>query len=109
MTSVGSVKVGAHNFKSEVLESDIPVLVDFWASWCGPCRMIGPSLEEIAAEMAGKVKVAKINVDENPELAGDYGVQSIPTLAIFKSGQIAEVKVGAAGKTALIDWIVNAA
>ncbi|WP_455874207.1 thioredoxin [Rhizobium yanglingense] len=103
------VKVDINNFQSEVLESAEPVVVDFWAEWCGPCKMIAPSLEEIATELAGKVKVAKLNIDENPELAAQFGVRSIPTLAIFKAGEVADIKVGAAPKTALSSWIANAA
>ena len=103
-----TVKVNNANFKQEVLESAEPVVVDFWAEWCGPCRMIGPSLEEIAEEMDGKVKIAKVNVDENPELAAKYGVRSIPMLAMFKGGEVADVKVGAAPKTALSSWISGA-
>ncbi|AJD39409.1 MULTISPECIES: thioredoxin [Rhizobium] len=106
---MATVKVDINNFQSEVLESAEPVVVDFWAEWCGPCKMIAPSLEEIATELAGKVKVAKLNIDENPELAAQFGVRSIPTLAIFKAGEVADIKVGAAPKTALSSWISNAA
>jgi thioredoxin 1 len=96
-------------FEAEVLKSTSPVVVDFWAEWCGPCKMIAPSLEEISVELAGKVKVAKVNIDENPEIAAQYGVRSIPTLAMFKAGEVADIKVGAAPKTALTSWISNAA
>jgi thioredoxin 1 len=106
---MATVKVDVSNFQSEVLDSAEPVVVDFWAEWCGPCKMIAPSLEEIANEMAGKVKVAKLNIDENPELAAKFGVRSIPTLAIFKAGEVADIKVGAAPKSALSSWISNAA
>jgi thioredoxin 1 len=105
---MATVKVDNANFQSEVLESSEPVVVDFWAEWCGPCKMIGPSLEEISNEMAGKVKVAKLNIDENPELAAKFGVRSIPTLAMFKGGEVADIKVGAAPKTALSAWISGA-
>jgi thioredoxin 1 len=105
---MATVKVDTANFKSEVLESAEPVVVDFWAEWCGPCKMIAPSLEEIAVEMQGKVKVAKLNIDENPELAAQFGVRSIPTLALFKAGEVADIKVGAAPKSALSNWISNA-
>ncbi|MBX3530550.1 MAG: thioredoxin [Rhizobiaceae bacterium] len=104
-----TIKVDKNNFKSDVLDSAEPVVVDFWAEWCGPCRMIAPALEEISKEMGGKVKIAKLNVDENPELAAQFGVRSIPTLMIFKGGQLADTKVGAAPKTALSAWINNAA
>ena len=106
---MATVKVDNSNFQAEVLESTQPVVVDFWAEWCGPCKMIGPSLEEISNEMAGKVKVAKLNIDENPELAAKFGVRSIPTLAMFKGGEVADIKVGAAPKTALSAWISGAA
>ncbi|OCW56049.1 thioredoxin [Hoeflea olei] len=106
---MATVKVDSANFQSEVLESTVPVVVDFWAEWCGPCKMIAPSLEEISNEMAGKVKVAKLNIDENPELASQFGVRSIPTLAMFKGGSVADIKVGASPKTALSSWIAGAA
>jgi len=105
---MATVKVDNSNFRSNVLEAKEPVVVDFWAEWCGPCKMIGPSLEEIATELNGKVKVAKLNIDENPELAAQFGVRSIPTLMIFKGGEVADVKVGAAPKTALSHWINGA-
>ncbi|MGW9232193.1 thioredoxin [Pseudorhizobium sp. NPDC055634] len=106
---MATVKVDNSNFQAEVLDSTQPVVVDFWAEWCGPCKMIGPSLEEISNELAGKVKVAKLNIDENPELAAKFGVRSIPTLAMFKDGEVADIKVGAAPKTALSAWISGAA
>ncbi|WP_337267736.1 thioredoxin [Oryzifoliimicrobium ureilyticus] len=106
---MATVTVDMNNFQSEVLESAEPVVVDFWAEWCGPCKMIAPSLEEIAVEMQGKVKVAKLNIDENPELAAQFGVRSIPTLAIFKGGEVKDISVGAKPKTALSNWISTAA
>ena len=102
---MATVKVDNSNFKSDVLEAKGPVVVDFWAEWCGPCKMIGPSLEEISKEMAGKVKITKLNIDENPELAARFGVRSIPTLMVFKGGEVADIKVGALPKTALSHWI----
>jgi thioredoxin 1 len=98
-------KVDKNNFQADVLQSSEPVVVDFWAEWCGPCKMIAPSLEEISTELNGKVKIAKLNIDENPELAARFGVRSIPTLMIFKGGEVADVKVGALPKTALSSWI----
>lgn len=106
---MATVKVDNANFQSEVLNSAEPVVVDFWAEWCGPCKMIGPSLEELSQEFAGKVKIAKLNVDENPELAAKFGVRSIPMLAMFKGGEVADVKVGASPKNALSAWISSAA
>ena len=98
-------KVTDANFEAEVLNSSEPVVVDFWAEWCGPCRMIAPALDEISHEMEGKVKIVKLNVDENPAVAAQYGIRSIPTLLIFKNGQLASQKVGAASKTDLSKWI----
>jgi len=103
--SMATVKVDNSNFESDVLEAEGPVVVDFWAEWCGPCKMIGPSLEEIAREMDGKVKITKLNIDENPELAARFGVRSIPTLMLFKDGEVADTKVGALPKSALSQWI----
>lgn len=105
---MATVKVDNANFQNEVLNSTQPVVVDFWAEWCGPCKMIGPSLEELSQEFSGKVKIAKLNVDENPELAAQFGVRSIPMLAMFKGGEVADVKVGAAPKNALSTWISSA-
>jgi thioredoxin 1 len=105
---MATVKVDNANFQADVLQANEPVVVDFWAEWCGPCKMIGPALEEISTELNGKVKIAKLNIDENPELAARFGVRSIPTLMIFKGGQVADTKVGAAPKTALSHWINGA-
>jgi thioredoxin 1 len=89
------------SFEEEVLKSDIPVLVDFWAPWCGPCQMMGPIVEELSSEMGDKAKVGKINIDENGEIAEKYGVMSIPTIIIFKDGEIAQQMVGVQSKDAL--------
>lgn len=89
------------NFEEEVIKSNIPVLVDFWAVWCGPCQMQNPILEVISGEFAGKVKIGKLNVDENPNTAGKYGVMSIPTLMLFKNGQIVKQMVGVQSKESL--------
>ncbi|WP_413160117.1 thioredoxin [Capilliphycus salinus ALCB114379] len=93
------------SFQQDVLESDVPVLVDFWAPWCGPCRMVAPVVDEIAEQYAGKVKVVKLNTDENPNVANQYGIRSIPTLMIFKEGQRVDMVVGAVPKTTLANTI----
>ena len=102
---MATAKVTDASFEADVLKSSEPVVVDFWAEWCGPCKMIGPSLEEIATEMQGKIKIAKVNVDENPGVAGKLGIRSIPTLMLFKDGKLASQKVGAAPKSDLSRWI----
>jgi thioredoxin len=99
------VPVGDDDFEASVLKSDRPVLVDFWAEWCGPCKMIAPALEEIAGDMAGKLTVAKMNIDENPYTPNKYGVKGIPTLIIFKNGQVAATKIGALPKSQLLQWL----
>ena len=98
---MGAVHVTDENFKKEILESEIPCLVDFWAEWCGPCRRVAPIVEEIADEYRGKCKVAKLNVDDGQKTASSYGVMSIPTLMFFKDGQVLEQVVGAVGKAEL--------
>lgn len=99
------VVVTNDNFQKEVLESDLPVLVDFWAAWCGPCKMIAPVVEEIADEFKGQVKVCKLNVDENGETASKYGIMSIPTLIMFKNGEVTGQQVGFQPKEALAQFI----
>ena len=103
--SVG--KVSDATFETEVLKASSPVVVDFWAEWCGPCRMIAPALEEIAGSMGEKVKIVKLNVDENPNVAQKYGIMSIPTLMIFKNGEMAARHLGAAPKQKLEQWITT--
>ena len=102
---MGVSKVSDSDFEAQVLQSAEPVVVDFWAEWCGPCKMIAPALEEIAGSMNGKVKIVKLNVDESPKTASKYGVMSIPTLMIFKGGEMASRQVGAAPKQKLQQWI----
>ena len=100
-----STKVTDSSFESEVLRAPGPVLVDFWAEWCGPCKMIGPFLEDISVEMKGKVTIAKLNVDENPATPTKYGVNGIPTLMLFKNGNVEATKVGAVSKSQLTAFI----
>lgn len=102
---MATVAVTDATFEEEVLKSDVPVVVDFWAEWCGPCKMIGPALEELATEYGDKVKIAKVNVDENPNSPAQLGVRGIPALFMFKGGQPISNKVGAAPKAALQSWI----
>ncbi|MFC4669115.1 thioredoxin [Seohaeicola nanhaiensis] len=102
---MSTVAVTDATFDAEVKNSDIPVVVDFWAEWCGPCKQIGPALEELAKEYEGKIKVAKVDVDSNPNSAATMGVRSIPALFIFKDGQVVSNRAGAAPKAALQNWI----
>lgn len=100
-----SVNVSDDNFESEVLKSDEPVMVDFWAEWCGPCKALSPIVDEVAGEVAGKVKVVKVNIDENPNAPTKYGVRGIPTLMVFKGGELVDTKVGGMSKAQLSEWL----
>jgi len=101
-------QVSDQNFSVEVLQADLPVLVDFWATWCGPCRSIGPMVEELAKQFSGRIKVAKLNVDENPGIPSQYGVRGIPTLILFKGGKILDQIVGAVPKARLVALVEKA-
>lgn len=102
MSNASVIELNSDSFETEVLKSDQPVLVDFWAPWCGPCKMLGPVIDEIAQEKAGTVKVAKLNVDDSPQLAAQYQIQSIPALLIFKNGEVADKLIGAVPKANIL-------
>jgi thioredoxin 1 len=102
---MSSVHVTDQNFESEVLKSDKPVVVDFWAEWCGPCKAMSPIVDQVAQEMGGAVKVVKINIDENPNVPTRYGIRGIPTFMVFKDGQLVDTRVGGMPKTQLTSWV----
>ena len=102
---MATIKTTDSDFAKDVLESDVPVLVDFWAEWCGPCKAIGPALEEMSEELGDQIKIVKVNIDENPQTPQQYGVRGIPTLLIFEAGQIKAEKIGSAPKAKLAEWI----
>lgn len=102
---MATTAVGDDNFANDVLASDKPVLVDFWAEWCGPCKMIGPALEEISDELGDKVAIVKLNIDDHPDTPSKYGVRGIPTMILFKNGEAVDTKVGAAPKAQLKSWL----
>lgn len=105
---MSSIAVNDSQFDSEVLKSDIPVVVDFWAEWCGPCKVLSPIVDELATELSGKVKIVKVNIDQAPEAPTKYGVRGIPTLMIFKNGQVVDSRVGGMPKSQLSEWIEGA-
>jgi thioredoxin 1 len=105
---VTTIKVSDSTFEQEVLKSNIPVLVDFWAEWCGPCRMLSPALEEVATELKNQAKIVKINIDENPQTPNDFGVRSIPTMILFKNGKAIETRVGNMPKGKIKEWVESA-
>ncbi len=106
---MSSVNVSDADFENEVLKADGPVMVDFWAEWCGPCKALSPIVDEIANEVAGKMKVVKVNIDENPNAPTKYGVRGIPTLMVFKGGELVDTKVGGMSKTQLNEWLNSVA
>jgi len=105
---MATTSVNDAEFESEVLQADSPVLVDFWAEWCGPCKALSPLLDEVAGEMGGKIKVVKVNIEEAPEAPTKYGVRGVPTLMIFKNGQVVDTRVGGMPKGQLAEWIESA-
>ncbi|MDP1912433.1 thioredoxin [Brevundimonas sp.] len=105
---MATVKVTDDSFDADVLKASVPVLVDFWAEWCGPCKQIGPALEQIADELAGQVVIAKVNIDDSPMIPSKLGVKGIPTLMLFKDGQMASMKVGAMPKGKIVEWLAEA-
>ena len=104
-----TVHIDDANFERDVLKASGPVLVDFWAEWCGPCKQIGPILDEVAGEMKGKLTIAKVNIDKNPETPQKYGVRGIPTLILFKDGKAVSTKVGSMPKSKLVEWLQSVA
>ncbi len=104
---MATVKVTDDNFERDVLQSDKPVLVDFWAEWCGPCKQIAPALDQISEELAGAVTVAKVNIEESPTTPSRYGVRGIPTMMLFRGGQMASMKVGAMPKAKILEWLAE--
>lgn len=105
---MATVKVTDDSFETDVLKASQPVLVDFWAEWCGPCKQIGPALEQISDELAGAVTVAKVNIDDSPMVPSRYGVKGIPTMMLFRDGQLASMKVGAMPKGKILEWLAEA-
>jgi thioredoxin 1 len=105
---MATVKVTDENFEQDVLKAGGPVVVDFWAEWCGPCKQIAPALDQISEELSGKVTIAKVNIDDSPETPSRYGVRGVPTLMLFKDGQMASMKVGAMPKSKILEWLNEA-
>ncbi|MBI1200590.1 MAG: thioredoxin [Phenylobacterium sp.] len=105
---MSTVKVTDESFQADVLQSEQPVLVDFWAEWCGPCKQIAPALEQLADELAGKVTIAKLDIEQSPTTPSRYGVRGIPTMMLFKGGQMASMKVGAMPKQKILEWLTEA-
>ncbi len=101
------IEITDKEFEKEVIESKLPVLVDFWAPWCGPCKMLGPILESVEEEVKSKIKIAKLNIDENPISPTTFGIKSIPTIYIFKNGKVVASKIGIMQKPQMLDWILN--